>query len=393
MFTVSDLYLGTIRGPHIAYGYVEAWYNGAPQTFLGSTHLPLIDGSVTVDGATPGARRTLSASLAQQLGLWDVLAPNGTELHAYTVVQYPDQTTETVPQGVFPVDSVTRSYSADGDIRITAPDRWINIQNARFLTPRYSTFGATNRQQIITLINDVFPSLNVNDMSTSSVTVPGQIWDRDRDKAIQDLAASASLDVFFDRSGTPVIRDAPTIGTSGVWSVDASSTGVVVKADRERNRQHTYNIVVVTNQAAPQWATPFDPVFVWDNNPNSPTYAGSGSGASTVPPDPATAGPFGQRPTFYSSPLVTNQGQAEAAGRTILARVCALAAQLSLAVAPNSALDDGDTIEVLLPPDSIISSGPTELHIIDKLVIPLRPSKGTPLQIATRSNVADGGGF
>jgi hypothetical protein len=390
MYAVSDLWLDVLRyGGGQWYGFVEAWLGGERITLDdGSTHLPLkVDGQneVRVDGSTPGARRVLSITCPRLPGLWDALAPIGTELRAYTAMNVAGSI-EVVPQGVFDVDVQTLGYSASGDLQITAPDRWAKIQRASFLAPRAATVGATNKAMIATLLTEVVGG-SASVETTSTATVPAQTWDRNRAGAIQDLAAAASLDVFFDRSGTPIIRDVPTLQASGVWTVDAGPSGVMVSADRQRDRQRTYNIVVVTSSRN-DGVAPFAPQYVWDNNPLSPMYAGSGSGASATPPSAGTAGPFGQRPFFYDSPLLLNTTQARAAGATILAKVSGLAAQLSLSSVPNTALDDGDTIEVVFPRERWDRQRVAERHIVDSMTVPLVWHK-KPLTISTRSTVAD----
>jgi hypothetical protein len=396
MYEVTPQFLEAIRYPHKAYGYVEAYYGGTLLTFpneqgRSSTRLPLrTDGTneVQVDSSTPGVRRTLTLTLAPIPGLWELLAPVGTEVRAYTVLEYLHGAQEIVPQGVFDIDVQRIGYAANGDLKLTAPDRWGRIQAARFLTPRASS-AVSNRVQISSLITEALaPGFVVTDTSTSTAQVPSQTWDRDRDKAITDLAKAAALDVYFDRTGTPHIRDIPTLASGSVWTVDASASGVLIDASRERSRQKTFNIVVVSSPANPDGDDLFAPVYVWDNNPDSPTFAGTGPGWSVTPPDLSTAGPFGQRPTFYSSPLITTQTQAIAAGQAILEQTTGLNAQLSLTASPNYALDDGDTISVQLPQERYDLPRPVERHIVDKFNVPLVPTR-SPQQLSTRSTVAD----
>jgi hypothetical protein len=393
---VNQTFLDAIRGPHHAYGYLEAWRAGTRLTIdSGSalpvaddgSRMPLVDGTVQVDGSTPGVRRTLTARLAPMAGLWDLLAPIGTELRPYTVLRYPSGATVAVPQGVFVVDVQRIGYAANGDLQITAPDRWVRVQRARFLTPRQFG-GVTNRALIATLLLEALPTGTVvTDLGTSAATVPKQTEDRDRAGFIQKLAKAASLDVFMDRAGNPVIRDVPQITNSPVWTVDAGATGVMIDADRERNRQRTYNLVVV-NGTRNDGTIPFATQYVWDNNPLSPTYAGPGSGVSSTPPAASSAGPLGQVPLFYASPLLANVAQAQKAGLTLLGKVTGLAAQLTLTAVSNPALDDGDTINVQLPRERRDLPRPVERHITDTLTVPLVPH-ATPQQIATRSTVAD----
>lgn len=397
--SLTSAFLPALRAGHTSYGYLEAWYGGEQVSVddgLGNstTRLPLLESGtnqVVVDAATPGARRTLAATLAPVPGLWEALEPAGTELHAFVVVRYLNGVTETVPQGVFPIDVEKIGYGPGGTLSLTAPDRWALIQDARFAAPRAADAGATNRVQIASLLTEALPSgLTVSDTGTSTATVPAQTWDRDRDQAVQALAKAASLDVFFDRNGIPVIRDVPVLNPSDpAWTIDQGPGGVLIDADRERNRQKTYNVVVVSPQQL-NGDAPFAPVVVWDADSSSPTYAGPGAGVGglTDLPDASEAGPFGQRFTFYSSPLLTTTGQAQAAGLTILARVTGLAAQLTLTSVPNAALDDGDTILVTLPPLRRPGDSVTEVHIVDGFTVPLVPSRNA-MPVTTRSTRPD----
>lgn len=381
---VDDRQYDLLRGSHFAYGYVEAWQGGVVQQVEVdgrlTTRLPLVSGSVEVDGSTPGARRVLSASFAPIPGLFDLLAPVGTELRAFLVVRGPDGVEQVTAQGVFDIDVQRMGYAASGDVQVTAPDRWARVQRGRFIKPRASSRGVLVRTQIASLLTEVMPAgVSVVDVSTSPAVVPAQVWDRDRDKAVEALATAAGLDVFMDRSGVPTIRDAPVLsGESVAWTVDAGDLGVLVSADRERNRQRTFNVVVASGDPN-DGGKPFEPQVVWDRAPNSPTYAG---------PDPVNrpqdAGPFGVRPTFYSSPLLVNAMQALAAAQVILSRVQGLAAQLELTTVTKPDLDDGDTILVKLPPEYRGAPAPLELHLVDRMSVSLVPSR-TPMTISTRS--------
>lgn len=403
---ISAAWDSLLRAGHTSYGYLEAWNAGARLSVddgLGNqtTRLPMIidgtnqvavDSSAVMSSTVLGSRRSLTATLAVTPGLWDALEPAGTEIRAFVVVRHLSGVTETVPQGVFPIDVEKMGYGRDNStLSITAPDRWNLVKNARFLAPRSSSVGVTNRAQIATLLTEALPAgLTVADTGSSTATVPVQTWDRDRDAAISDLAKAASLDVFFDRNGNPVIRDVPVLDPlHPVWTVDAGATGVLISADRERNRQKTFNVVVV-DAPTTDGSAPFAPVVVWDNDPNSPTFAGPGAGVGGLSDLPAasSAGPFGQRPTYYSSPLLKTSGQATTAGQAILARVSGLAAQVTATSVPNAALDDGDTVLVRLPRLRRTDSAPVEVHLVDGFTVPLVPSRN-PMPITTRSTRPD----
>jgi len=322
-------------------------------------------GQVSIDATSGGVRSTLSLTSARDEGgaLWDILAPIGTEVVPYRGIRFIDGTTEYVPLGVFGIDSQKMSYGVDGTIDLTAPDRWATVQRARFLNPATTNGGAVT--EAIRLATGAVSVGYVN-TATSAATTRSQIWDRDRDQAIEELVKSAAAEIYFARDGSLVARNLPVLTNASVWTVDAGESGVLVGADRARDRARTFNVVVALPEGT-DGSVPFAPQIAYDSDVASPTYVG---------------GAFGNVPTFYSSPLLTTAGQALAAAQAILSRVTGLAAQVSIESAVNPALDGGDVIAVLLP------DGTTEKHLIDTVTIPL--DVDSPQQITTRSTRPEG---
>lgn len=378
MYSVSALFGPFLRGAGgVQYAVVDAFRDGAAV----ATGLPVLGGFVT-DDSSAGVRRTLDLELAPQLGLWDLLAPIGTEIRPRMVTRYLNGTTESIPLGVFDIDAQSMAYGAGGSVKLAGSDKWARIQRARFLKPQASTRGITISAQIVKLIQGALGAGEpVNNFATSTATVGSVVWERDRDQTIQDLAKSIGAYVSFDRDGVAEIRDLPTSSATTVWTVDASETGVLLDAQRDRDRKRTYNVVVVASDKADGEA-PFAPQIVWDTDPDSPTYAGFNPLTN-----PGSAGPFGIVPYFYTSPLLRNAGQALDAGRKILARTTGLASQLGLTAIRNHALDSLDPIGVLLPAERYDQEQPFERHIIDRVTHPLLPT-GTQT-IDTRSTRTD----
>lgn len=377
MYPVTPQYGDAVRNGGVQYVVCDAYRGGAAVV----ADLPITAGSVT-DESRPGIRRTLDIELFPTLGLYDLLAPIGTELRPRSVVRYPSGRTKTVPFGVFDIDTQSMSYGAGGTIKLKGSDKWVRIQRARFLKPFASTPGALVVDQIVALIRGALGATEpVTITATSTATVGALVWERDRDKAINDLAESIGARVSFDREGVATIEDLPTIGAEAVWTVDASPVGILLGGTRDRNRQRTYNVVIAASDKADGEA-PFPPQIVWDNDPTSPTYAGPDPIAN-----PGAAGPFGIVPYFYTSPLLNTAIQADQAARTILARVTGMASQLSLEFIRNHALDSLDVIDALLPAERYDQEQPLERHVIDRIVHPLLPT-GTNA-VDTRSTRTD----
>jgi hypothetical protein len=380
LYPVSASYQAAVRAGGQQRVRVDAYRSGA--LLAGGADLAVVGGTVT-DDSTPGVRRQLDLELLPVPGLWDLLSPIGTQLRVSSVLRYPSGQTESVPMGVFDLDSATMGYGVNGSLTCKGSDKWVLIQRARFLTPFASTASLSITDQIIELIRHALgPNEPVVVNATSTAFTGSHVWDRDRDKAIIELADSIGAYVYFDRNGVATIDDAPALhDRAPAWSVDASANGVLLDADRARDRSKTYNVVVVTGEKV-DGQDPWPPQIVFDSDPLSPTFAGTNPASGANVP-----GPFGVVPYFYSSPLLSTANQGNSAGEQILARVTGLNAQLSLTQVRNHALDSLDVVQVVLPKERFDLPRPVEVHIIDKITHPLSPSGTQSLETrATRTD-------
>lgn len=376
MYPVSELYGQAIRSGHTAFTTCAAYLGG--NVIVGAEDLPIDvnGGSSVTDTSAPGVRRTLDLELLPQPGLFELLRPAGVVLRPYSVVKTTNGF-ESIPMGVFDIDSPSRGYGKDASIKVSGSDKWGRIQRADFLYPSSSQPGVSVIDTIAYLIRTALGfGEPVNVTATSTAAVGALVWDTDRSKAIMDLAESIGAWVYFDRDGVATIADLPTTASSKTaWTVDASPSGVLLSAQRSADRSKTRNVVVVNSEKVDGTAL-FGPQIVWDNDPNSPTYAG------TDPPNATNVGPFGIAVEKYSSPLLQTADQAIAAGKTILARLTGLNGTLSLTASRNHALDSLDTVDVLLPQDRYDLPRTVERHLVDKVVHPLTP--GGAQSIETR---------
>jgi hypothetical protein len=368
-----DPYRQAVRTGGVSYEFFfRASVGGAPTP--GAQNLRPIGGQIT-DTTKPGVRRVLNVDLAPEPGVFDLLAPEGTTLTAICRATYQDRSSYDIPMGVFDVDSQSIEEGG-GKISLTAPDLWVRIQRARFLVPQASEAGFPVVQQIAHLIQGAIPGIEVLITATSLATTPALVWERDRDKAIIDLATDIGAWVYFDRQGGAVIADIPQLGASADWLIDASATGVLVSLDRQRSRTETRNVVVVTSSASGGPA--FDPVIVWDNESESPTYAGSNPLTN-----PGSAGPFGIAPAFFASAVLSSSSEAYQAGTAILSRTAGLAQQVSLSQVPNPALDAFQTVDVLRPKRQFEGTPGIERYVADTVTHPLSVDQPTHVDART----------
>jgi hypothetical protein len=412
-----DPYRQLLRSGGMTVTYtVSASLGGAP--VQGAQGLAPTGGTWT-DTTKAGVRRTLNLELAPDESVYDLLSPLGTRLSLTAHISANSMPVVDIPCGVYVVGPKSITVGA-GKMSITAPDKWRLVQRARFLAPQSSSPGMLVTDQIASLLRGALGSgEGVTVTASSTATVPALTWDRDRDKAITDLAASIGAWVYFDRNGGAVVADIPTLGTSADWTIDAGATGVLISLDRQTSPDETYNVVVAYSNSAT--ASAFPPQYVFDGDPNSPTYAG------TDPlNNPAAAGPLGVVPIFYTSPVLTSAQQALQAAQAILSRTVGQASQVSISTGPNPAMDAFQVIDVL-PPGSrtvitgystvagvggefgtspfgtgpfgggdtsvpILATVPTgvlERHVADTLTHPLMVESGSPLHIDGRSTRAD----
>jgi hypothetical protein len=175
----------------------------------------------------------------------DTLDVIGVELRPYRGIRYPSGDTELVPLGIFSLDAQSIAVGPDRRDQVSsAPDRWARVQRAQFEQPTPAIATAQIRAEISRLVTGAVSGITVTTTATSTVTAGPLVWDQDRAAAVTDLATSIGAEVFFDNAGNLVIEDAPLLGQTPVWTVDASPSGVLLSGAAVRDRSRTYNVVV-----------------------------------------------------------------------------------------------------------------------------------------------------
>jgi hypothetical protein len=375
-YFVPPPYAQAIRsGVGITYT-VDATYKGSPVR-LG---MRPTGGGVT-DTIKPGVRRNLSLDLAPDPGLYDLLSAYGTVLTVTAQVRYTNQSSVSIPMGVFDIDSSSIAEGG-GKLSLTAPDFWVRVQRAKFGQPAASTPGSTVISQIVSLLQGALGASATIVVTASNTTavVPSLTWDSDRAQAIIDLATSIGAWVYFDRTGTCTVADLPRSSPSADWLIDASASGVMLSSTRSQDRTHTYNVVVVDSSSSASAAFPAQ--VVWDNDPASPTYAG---------PDPLNhpelAGPFGVVVYKYTTSTALDAAGAAATARSILTKTTGLTAQATLGAVPNPAIDAYDALDVISPKERYDIARPSRRMVVDTVTHPLDIQQ--PQQIQGRSTRTD----
>lgn len=343
---------------------VEVWRGGTRIDNFGDNGIPVYGGEVAVDGSKL-TRRILSGLRVDATdAMWDLLSPPGTRLHVHRGVG-----AELLPVGRFIVDDLTETYGGDWDGQVgAAPDLMVLVQRARFPAPREFSEGTSVLFALRTLVEEVLGPATV--LATSRAVLSGpKTFERDRDKAVLELAQAAAADVFCAPDGTPMIVDTPQLGTS-VWTVNPGDGGVLYSGTRGRSLRTSYSAVSASNNGVGGDA-PYPPQVVYDDDPRSPTYY---------------LGPFGLNTYFIASDLLATPEQALLAAKARLPLVTAARATLDVTAECHPGLDANDTITVVLPPRFGGQQQVVERHLIGSVTVPL--GDGTQ-SITTKSAVAD----
>lgn len=327
---------------------------------FGVLDLPIAGGSVTAD-ATSMVRRT--ATILADPAHWprspqDLLAPYGSYCQVDYGIVLPSGDTEWVPLIFGLLDSAQRQrpLSGSGEVTVSLVDLSAQVAEDRFDTPTQTVSGATVVAEITRLIHETLPNVTVTDRTGSTQLAPVLDMERERWRdGVEKLAEAIAAEVYFDQQGVAVIRPVPTLDDPPVWRVTSGEMGNLLTARDTLSRQRVYNRVIVSGQRSDGTA----PAYAVVTDTTSPTYWG---------------GPFGKRPRFYTSPLLTTNGQCTTTGQSLLARAQGAGVVVEHETLVNPALEPGDVV--------VGDDGTT--YILDRLTTPLTPEGTQPLD--TRSD-------
>lgn len=340
MWPVSEAFLAAHRaGAQQVTCRVELWRSG-----LRLATLDAVSGSVSVDSRR-AVRRTITAELVDRTGTLvpadadGLLVPTGVQLRAWRGIRLPNGTTEEVPLGVFRVTEPEFEVT-DSGLRITVEgsDEAKTVQEARLTQAWSIPAGTPVGAAILALLADRHPTLPTRDDSSPSVRLGASMVipagaDSDPWQACLDLAAQFGLDLAIDASGTAVVRALNT-ATVPVVSYERGAEAVLLRLNRKLSVETTYSGVVVTSETDDaEGAAPIQ-AEAWDTDPSSPTYY---------------LGPYGRKPYFIASQLITTVAQARDTAQAQLPQVTGILDQIEWDQVVNPALDAGDVVGLLDP--------------------------------------------
>jgi hypothetical protein len=271
-------------------------------------------------------------------------------------------TVEEVPLGVFVMTEVNVQESQQGTtMEIVGVDRSFRVQKAQWVAPYVIASGTNLGTAIQLILSDRWPGVEF-DFQATALTVPNVVLGlqsggsgRDPWADAQRLAAAGGFDLFFDGSGVAVLQ--ATTNPSEATPVESYVEGVeamLLDAQRRISTDNTFNGVVVSGEGTS--VRPPVQAVLFDEDPTSPTYR---------------YGPFGDRPVFLSSSLVTSASAAAVVAAAQLSKVKGAEENVDWTQICDPSMDAGDVVYV-----SNTGTRLSKVLVLDKLQVPLTPREG-----------------
>lgn len=241
------------------------------------------------------------------------------------------------------------------------------IRSASFPTTR--TVGPDTAGALVpVLVGEALPSAPVSWRSgvDQGTAVPRVVVEQDRWQALSTgtdssgaatgIAAALGAEIYADARGVITLAPVPTLGDDIVWRIPYGLA--VIEPAEEQSAEGLVNVWAISGDGG-DGSPAVGPVYVWDDDPNSLTYAGPDPVEDPLAPQRLGLTGVRLRVGRYSSPLITSNTQAYAVGRAKLADSLGVQSSLSFTAVCHPGLEPGDVVEVEVRP------GEWQRHIID----------------------------
>ncbi|MFF1498714.1 phage tail protein [Streptomyces sp. NPDC058316] len=170
------------------------------------------------------------------------------------------------------------------------------------------------------------------------------------------IATALGGEVWADARGVITVGPVPTLADPIVWRIPYGVA--LVEPAEEQSAEGLVNVWVISGDGG-DGSPSVGPVFVWDDDPNSITYAGPDPVGDPLAPQRLGLTGVRVRVERYASPLITSVGQAYDVGRAKLADSLGVQSSLSFTASCHPGLEPGDVVEVEVRP------GEWQRHLID----------------------------
>ncbi|MYR93387.1 MULTISPECIES: DUF5047 domain-containing protein [unclassified Streptomyces] len=369
MRTVSARWAPTVARTHPVVTEVNA--------HLGATLLaavPITAGQVVFDVSARGRRRcTVTVPLVDRGTRWDPgsdpahpLAAYGQQLHIRTGVRHLDGTAELLNLGRYLITD-TDTDESEGTVTVSGSDLYQRMDESRIISNLHGSFGTAYTYREVAerltyvglnnpFIDDprILPTSFVG-LTDRNLAGPVEVEEgTERTAPLETLCAAWPADMAVNDAGALEFRPPVTAPAAVPVAriVGNTPTATLAARGRRSSRQRVYNAV-----------------YAIGTDPATGAQRAIGSAAKTTGPL-AVTGPNGWVSRWYSSPLLLNNAQAQAAANTLLARGTLYTRTEAVTAVPDPALMLNDTVEV-------VSDGAgTFKGLVASITLPLTASGG-----------------
>lgn len=336
------------------------WSNDGGLTW---TPVKFGSGNVTPD-------RTAEVRYAASVELLD--APRGrsginsvsTEIRLFQGIKVPRLDVEWIPAGRYTIDRLRRTRLG---VSLDLLGREDIVRGAEF--PIARTVGPDSAQSCAEqLLGEALPGAPVAWKTgvKADTLMPAFVVDEDRWAAVSGgtdtsgtstgIAASLGAEVFCDARGIPTFAPVPTLDDPVVWQIPLGL--VTSQPSEEETAEDLKNLWAVSGDSG-SGGSVVGPVFLWDDDPDSLTYAGPDPVNDPMAPARLGLPQVRVRTGRYSSALITGLDQARDVAAAKLADSLGVQASLSFTAVCNPALEAGDVVL------AEVAAGVWEKHLVD----------------------------
>jgi len=261
----------------------------------------------------------------------DLLTPFGTQVQVELGIELLDGSVSSVPYGTYQISSSKAGVDADSrTVDVTLIDVSDNVERYRF-EDALTIVSGTDLADMINAVVVNRTGVNPGVAATGRFLGADRIFGLDAGTApwseLLNVLDSFSLTAWYDRVGHI------EIGPEVPDPVTAYPLDLLTSLSPNYDTRPP-NVIVARGEA--QDGTPPVQAVSMDDDPSSPTYAGTGPGTS----------PYGRCTFFFSSPLLLDEGQAQSAADTIRAQNVGAGATQTLIRPYDPTITAGDTVSI-----------------------------------------------
>lgn len=261
----------------------------------------------------------------------DILAPFGTQVTAELGLELLDGSVSTVPYGTYEISSASTNTAAGvRTVNVGLADVSGVVDRYRFESPLTIPSGTDLASMVNTVISDrtgINPGVSATGATLGAARTLGLDPSTGPWAEILDVTSGFSRTAWYDRVGEIQVSAVTTDASTAY----PPSSLIGLSADFDTRPP---NVIVARGEA--QDGTPPVQAVAMDDDPSSPTYAGTGPGTS----------PYGRVTYYFSSPLLLTEAQAQSAAITILAANVGAGATYTLTCPYDPTISAGDVISV-----------------------------------------------